>query len=200
MMARPVAHYLMRFSDEPEAPRHETRELFVPFPVREPEEEEERITIADHLLQLDVARENARAEGYEAAHQEELAAVRRECLEQASDSLLAGLHSGLVEIEARLAESLGNVLLPFVVDRLRHQMVAELLDAIATLIASREAVAVKIAGPADLVDVLRGKFAQAEASIDFEVTDAIDVSVRAEQTVIETQLAAWIARLGAEME
>jgi hypothetical protein len=213
-MARPVAHYLMRFGEEPEAPRHEARELFVPFPVREPEEEEERIAVAEHLQQLDAAREDARAEGYETAHreiaeefarrlqthQEELAAARRDYLEQASDSLLAGLHAGLAEIEARLADGLGNVLLPFVVDRLRRQMVADLLDAVTTLIASREAVAIKIAGPADLVEMLRGKLAQAEARIDFEVNDAIDVSVRAEQTVIETQLATWIARLGAEME
>jgi hypothetical protein len=68
------------------------------------------------------------------------------------------------------------------------------------LIGSDEAISIKITGPTDLLDVLRAKLAAERAAITYEVTDNVDVSVRADQTTIETQLSAWLARLAREME
>jgi hypothetical protein len=213
MMARPVAHYLKCFTDEPESEVLPEPALdFLPIPSR-PQEVIE-IPAEDPLLQIEAARETGRAEGMEAAreefaaeleterqlHRQQLEAARRKWSDDESTALSASLAAGLAEIEARLAEGLSRVLLPFVIDALRVQMIGELSETIAVLLGNNEAVAIKVNGPADLLDMLRAKLAGASASIDYEVTESVDVNVRIEQTMIETQLSAWIARITAEME
>ena len=215
MMARPVAHYLEQFEKEPEpepVPQPGRGGDFAPIPLS-PQDVSEA-PADDSLLQLEAARESGRAEGLEAArrefaaeleqalqlHREQLAAARRKWSEEESTTLRASLTAGLTEMETRLAQSLSKVITPFVVDVLRKQMIEELTETIAVLIGSNETISIKIDGPADLLDFLRDKLAEVPARIEYEVTEGVDVSVRAEQTMIETQLSAWIARITAEME
>jgi len=215
-MARPVAHVLMHFGRHPHPlPPPEDRNVeFTPLPSPMQEAEANQALAEEHALQLEAARESGRLEGYEAAraefaeelererqsHQEELAAARQEWLCEEGERLRADASTALAEIEARLAQSLGNVLMPFVIDTLRRQMIAELVETISTLIGNNEAISIKIGGPADMLEILRVKLADVQANFTYEVGEGVDVSVRAEQTMIETQLSAWIARIAAEME
>ncbi|MGO9007087.1 MAG: hypothetical protein ACLQIQ_03870 [Beijerinckiaceae bacterium] len=213
MMARPVAHYLERFEKEPEPEPHPGRGTdFVSIPSC-PQDMSEA-PADDSLLQLEAARECGRAEGLEAArqefaaeleraarlHHEQLEAARRKWSEEESDALRASLTAGLAEMEARLAQGMSKVLAPFVIDALRKQMIEELTETIAVLTGSNETISIRISGPADLLDLLRGKLAEAPARIEYELSEGVDVSVRAEQTMIETQLNAWIARITAALE
>jgi hypothetical protein len=213
MIARPVAHYLRRFGDQPEpAPAADRGVDFLPIPSRPPDVNEPPPD--DPLLQIEAARESGRAEGLEAAreefaaelekelrlHHEQLEAARRKWLDEEGGTLRASLAAGLAEIEVRLAQGLSKVVTPFVIDALRKQMIEELTETIAVLIGSNETIAIKVNGPADLLDILRDKLAEAPANIEYEVSEGVDVSVRAEQTMIETQLSAWIARITAVME
>lgn len=212
MMARPVAEYLMRFGKDADLPPPERIPEFAPIPqwsTEAPQSEPE-----DYTAQIEAAREAGKAEGHEAAfaqfaeeleterqtHQEQLATARQSWLVDEGERLQFALSSSLTEIETRIAQSLSNVLMPFIADQLRKQMVAELIEKIYTLIGSDEAISIKITGPADLLDVLRAKLAAERASITYEVTDSVDVSVKADQTTIETQLSAWLARFAGEME
>jgi flagellar biosynthesis/type III secretory pathway protein FliH len=212
MMARPVAEYLMRFGKEADLPPPERIPEFAPIPQWSTEASPPQAE--DHTEQIEAAREAGKAEGHEAAfaqfaeeleterqnHQEQLAAARQSWLEDEGERLRATLSASLTEIETRIAQSLSNVLMPFIADQLRKQMVAELVEKIYTLIGSDEAISIKITGPADLLDVLRAKLASERASISYEVSDGVDVSVKADQTTIETQLSTWLARLAGEME
>ncbi|MGP0060187.1 MAG: hypothetical protein ACLPID_12960 [Beijerinckiaceae bacterium] len=213
MMARPVAHYLRCFGDEPElAPPPDRGVDFSPIPswpqdVSEPPPD-------DPLLQIEAARESGRAEGLEAAreefatelekglrlHHEQLEAARRKWLDEEGSTLRASLAAGLAEIEVRLAQGLSKVVTPFIIEALRKQMIEELSETIAVLIGTNETIAIKVNGPADLLDILRDNLAETPASIEYEVSENVDVSVRAEQTLIETQLSAWIARITAVTE
>ena len=211
MMARPVAEYLMRFGKEAELPPERSPE-FAPLPQWSNEASQPQPE--DYTEQVEAAREAGRSEGHEAAfaqfaeeleterqnHQEQLAAARRSWVEEEGQRLHVALSANLTEIETRMAQSLSNVLMPFIADQLRKQMVAELIEKIYTLIGSDEAISIKINGPADLLDILRPKLAAERASISYEVTEGVDVSVRADQTTIETRLSAWLARLAGEME
>jgi hypothetical protein len=213
MMARPVAHYLQCFTDEPEtAVLPEPVPDFLPIPTWQQEVNED--PAEDLLAQIEAARESGRTEGIETAraefaveleaeretHRRQLEAARQKWADEESTTFGASLAAGLAEIEARLAQGLSGVLIPFVTDVLRAQMIGELTETIAVLLANNEAVSIKVSGPVDLLDMLRDKLAGASASIDYEVTESVDVSVRIEQTTIETQLSAWIARISAEME
>jgi hypothetical protein len=213
MMARPVAHYLRRFGDAPElAPPPDRGVDFSPIPSRPQDASEPPPD--DPLLQIEAARESGRAEGLEAAreefaaelekalrlHHEQLEAARRKWLDEEGGTLRASLAAGLAEIEVRLAQGLSKVLTPFIIDALRKQMIEELTETIAVLIGTNETIAIKVNGPADLLDILRDNLAESPASIEYEVSESVDVSVRAEQTMIETQLSAWIARITAVTE
>jgi len=213
MMARPVAHYLMRFGEET-AVTQQVEECvdFAPIALWSPEQPQE--TPEDRLLELEAARASGRDEGDAAAreecaaelekerqiHQDELAAARQKWADEESAALKSAFAAGLAEIEEQLAQGVGRVLSHFVIDALRNQMMAELKETIGVMIGSNEAIAIKIDGPADLLASLRGTLAEAHANITYEETDSVDVSVKAERTMIETQLSAWIAAIKAEME
>ncbi len=216
MIARPVAHYLMRFGDEVMATQQaEESADFAPiatlWPLEPPEPQE---TAEDRQAELEAARESGRAEGDIAAreecaaelererqtHRQELTAARQKWADEESVALKSALAAGLAEIEEQLAQGVGRVLSHFVIDALRSQMMAELVAALEVLIGSSEAIAIKIDGPADLLASLRAALDETHANITYDVTESVDVSVRAERTVIETQLSAWIAAIKAEME
>lgn len=213
MIARPAAHYLMRFGEEVIATQQaEESAEFAPIGVVWPPEPQE--TAEDRQAELDAARESGRAEGDAAAreecaaeleeerraHQQELAAARQKWADEESVALKSALAAGVAEIEEQLAQAVGRVLSHFVIDALRSQMMTELVETLGVLIGSNEAIAIKIDGPADLLASLRGALDETHANITYEVTESVDVSVKAERTVIETQLSAWIAAIKAEME
>jgi hypothetical protein len=215
MMARPVAHYLMRFGAEAVA-THQAEEKadFAPMPMWPRETEQQEESAEDRLRELEAAREGGHAEGYAAAreefatelekqrklHQSELAGARLQWVRDEGAALRAGLAAGLIEIEERLAQGVGRVLAHFVIDVLRKQMMTELIEAMRTIIATNEALPIKISGPENLLASLRESLAETRANVIYEVSDSIDVTVKADETTIETQLSAWVARIKAEME
>jgi hypothetical protein len=213
MISRPAAHYLMRFGDEVVAAQQvEESAVFAPIGVVWPPEQEE--TAEDRQAEIDAARESGRAEGDAAAreecaaelekerqaHRQELADARQKWADEESLALKSALAVGLAEIEEQLAQAVGRVLSHFAIDALRNQMMGELVETLNVLIGSTEAIAIKIEGPADLLASLRGALGETRDNITYDVTESVDVSVRAERTVIETQLSAWIAAIKAEME
>jgi hypothetical protein len=213
MMARPVAHYLMSFEKEVEAPAHLGHEAEF-TPVASWQQETIDTSAEDHAQELEAARESARAEGFEAAqaefaaeferqrrnHLEALAVARQTWVEEEGEAVRAAVAGALAEIEMRLAQGVGKVLTPFVIDTLRNQMLTELVETIAALVGANQAILIKISGPPDLLEILRGKLKEVHAAIAYEATGGIEVSVRAEQTLIETQLSEWITRIRSEME
>jgi cytidylate kinase len=91
------------------------------------------------------------------------------------------------------------ILRPFVIDSLRRQMVDELASNISTLLASDYPL-IQISGSADILTVLKDKFASSQATIDYKPDDAADVRIVAQNTVIESQLRAWIKRFDLSKE
>ena len=207
MMPRPVADYLVQIGLESAEP---PVSLALPEPDLAPlwpEEPEE-----DPQIAIDAAREEGRAEGLEAAraeHEEELAraqarfdaelkAAREAWAREEGARLLEQLAAAMRAIEAGLADSVARVLRPFIVAALRRQMIDRLVENIRTIVGSAEMTAIQIAGPADLIEILRAALQGAPAAFHFVIQDSVDVSVVAEQTSIDTRLKAWTDLIGAE--
>lgn len=209
MTARPVAECLVRFEPSHDAePALDLCGAIEPVPLWKPEAEE------NHEAALEAARESGRQAGLDEARAESSAALDREreafeqrlaaererWLGEEAEQLHERLAAGIRRLEESISECVARVLRPFVIDTLRRQMIDDLIEHIATMIGSNEKIAIKIAGPADLLASLREKLAPLPAAIDYEQRDRVDVSVVAEQTAIETQLEAWIKLITPETE
>jgi len=114
----------------------------------------------------------------------------------ASEGAIIGerLVAGLAEVEQRLAETMARILQPFLSGQVRKQAINDLAATLIPMLAKEKGVRLEISGPQDLLDALRGALA-GKAEAVYTTNDAPDVRVVMDQTLIETQLAAWMARI-----
>jgi hypothetical protein len=73
-----------------------------------------------------------------------------------------------------------------------------LIDGVRTIAGSADKIAIRISGPADLLEILRQHLHAAPVAIEYVTQDGVDVRVVAEQTSIDTQLKAWIDLIATE--
>ena len=92
---------------------------------------------------------------------------------------------------------MANILRPFTTTLVIGRVTELLVQNLDVLFASRSQSVFEISGPADLLDALREKFSDRDAAIVYKPNDRIDVRVRVDDTIIETQLGAWMKALGA---
>ena len=149
---------------------------------------------------LDAIFENGRQAGLAEARAEAQAAAARQtqaaetALEQArlawteavATPLAAELPRALEALGESLAETTGRLLRPFLERELSDAASRALIDQIRPLLSG--------GGPASLLATLRGVF-PAGTAVKFAETEAVDVSIVLGETVIETRIAAWVARL-----
>jgi len=140
--------------------------------------------------QLDeaVAAEKARCE-------EELASQRVIWVEQQASQLSAMIVEGIGRMEDMLSERVANIMRPFVSEAFRQQSIVEFKEALATLLLGEETGPMKIAGPEDLLLVLKENLGPHGGAIEFLPGDHVEVSVTTRDTTVQTQLQAWSDRL-----
>lgn len=110
---------------------------------------------------------------------------------------LAAAHWAAIEsFETRCAQAVAAILRPFLTASAIGRVTDSLVANIEVLFASRTRSLFEISGPADLLDALREKFAERDAAIAWKPEDVIDVRVRVDDTIIETQLGDWMKALG----
>lgn len=208
-MVRPAEHYLARFDISEEAElsldligSREQPPIWAP----EPEDDLEARLVASreagYAEGLEAARAEAAVERDEAqrAFDEHLAAERQKWTVEQGEALTEKLTAAVQQMQETLAECVGQVLRPFVLELLRRQMLADLIEAVSSLSAAHEGLAVKITGPADLLACLKERFAALPLAVDYETGEGADVRVVAAKTIIETRLQAWIDLISARSE
>jgi hypothetical protein len=211
-MPQPASLYLTRFDADTVSPAP-TLDLaggkdLSPLWKHQPEPQE------DIEERIAAARDEGYAEGAEAARAEAAAAVeemrsafesqlateRQKWIAEEGELLRAQLASGLTQLQDVLADSVGHILRPFIVESLRRQMVDELVGHVASMAANPDKVAIKICGPTDLLVELQARLGEGVFAIEYEVRDGVDVQVSAAQTMIETRLKVWIDLINANTE
>jgi hypothetical protein len=95
-----------------------------------------------------------------------------------------------------IADKVARILVPFLAEALRRQVVDDLTQTVSTILAGADAPALRLSGPPDLVAALRERLAGHAAAIDCVAADAADVTLVADRdTIIESRLQAWGERL-----
>ena len=149
------------------------------------------------------------AEALEAAHAEfaaaraadhedferRLAERESEILASVGQALSVQLAEGLAALEERIGAHVAGVLLRFLDSAVRERAISELTEAVAALAADGNAVRIKIVAPAALVGRLKAAMTATETAVDWVDGAGTDVSVSIEDTIVETNMTAWLDRL-----
>ncbi|MHB0769435.1 hypothetical protein [Bradyrhizobium sp. 5.13L] len=116
--------------------------------------------------------------------------------DQQAVAIVSGFEAACREIETNIASSVARILLPFLADAVRDKAIGSLVEQIAALTGSSSVPAFKVTGPSELLDLVKTQLeASRRTGITYEAADTFEVRVLADQTVIETQIAAWSERL-----
>jgi hypothetical protein len=169
---------------------------------------EPRPALAQHI---DQTRQTAFEEGRDAARQEleqervrlheslggEIEKARVLWLAEEAERLAASHRLAFESFETRCAQSVANILRPFLSQLVIACVTESLVENLEVLFASRTRALFEVSGPQDMLDALREKFTARDVAFEFKPNDSIDIRVCVDDTIIETQLGAWMKALGA---
>lgn len=136
----------------------------------------------------------ARLEEQRAAFAGQLAAERKAWVEEEAHQLAQRLAASFAELEARIAEATARVLEPVLRAELRRQAIAD-LRADLELLTADAGIAVSVAGSEDLLQALRGALSGGGRAVTYVPNGEPDLRITAGQTILETRLAAWAAKI-----
>lgn len=201
-MNAPLSLFLTHFTAPP--PIVEVESFVEELPEVEPGV---TLTVAELEAQLEAAAADARAEAeqkheeqttaliaeHEAATAEALATARAEWLEQESEGITKGLDTMMSDLRNTLSDGIANVLRPLLADAFIARTKTEVLEALDRLLADPSQPLLSVRCPEDLGATLRA--ARPDAAIEWIESDAVEVSIVADATRIETRLAAALADL-----
>lgn len=204
MIARPVAQVLVQFgsAEHQEGAGPVGRDTACPeLPYNSP--------VEDFSLAIQLAREEGVAEGFAKARTEHeaqltqerlafetrLASERQTWTRQESETLSEKIEAVFAEVESNIAGSVERVLRPFVADALRGRIIDLLAEHVGALLRGSECPVIEISGEEDLLALLRERLSASSCAIHYSPKDSIDLRVVAGQTIIESQIEAWIERI-----
>jgi hypothetical protein len=169
---------------------------FLPKTPREPPPDLDAIFESGRKAGLAEAR--AEAEMQSALLQREATAALGQARQSWADEVAGRLSAEIPRAIQALGESLsdatGRLLRPFLEGELHDAACRALIDQIRPLLAGEDGVLIRVSGPAILLDTLRQVFPSG-CAVAFTENQAIDVTILAGETMIETRIAAWVARL-----
>ena len=116
--------------------------------------------------------------------------------DQQAVAIVSGFTAACRELETNIASSVARILQPFLADAVRDKAVEALIEQISALTCSSPVPVFRISGPADLLERVKAQLDTARRTgIEYQAADTLEIRVVADQTVIETQISAWTARL-----
>lgn len=121
--------------------------------------------------------------------------ARKTWVEEQSDRIAAVIEERFAALGEKLGVAAARALRPFLVERLVDRSVEDLAACVGRLMTDGTATPLEIAGPADLLDRLAEKLGGHAAAVTFRPDDRADIVVTASETLIETRLREWVARL-----
>lgn len=171
--------------------RAEAQRLFTAEDMAHARAEARRQAEAD-AQQAHEALEQIRADDA-ARFSQELMDMRELWCRAEAERLSEGFRAALSDLEGRLSEAVAAVLRPFIGEKVRERAVADLAARLSARLA-QGGPALEVSGAPDLLAALSARLGAA-AGIAFLPSDAADVKVVSEDTVMETQIATWAALL-----
>ncbi|ALN74148.1 hypothetical protein [Aureimonas sp. AU20] len=122
-----------------------------------------------------------------------LSDTRRHWVDNEGDRLADLVILQMAVFEDALKSTLNGLLRPLVLDARKRQTVDELAGAVKTIAFDGASVKIAASGPSDLLQALETKLGDHARHVSFDANESdTDVRIDANQTVIETRLAAWL--------
>jgi len=120
--------------------------------------------------------------------------ARQRWAEEVAAPLATQISQALETLGESLADRVGRLLQPFLETELRDAACRSLIAQIGPLLAGADGAAIRVSGPALLLATLREVFPPGGA-VEFVENDRTEVRVVTTETIIETRIADWVARL-----
>lgn len=137
----------------------------------------------------------AEVEALKAGYETRMEEARRDWVAEQGDVLAGLLRDGLAAVEVALADALAGLMEPVLREAVRDKTLAEVRDAIATLLAGADGAIIRVTGPADLVEATEAALAPS-SGIEFATDDeAVELTVLAGDTTVRSALEPWAQRL-----
>lgn len=134
-----------------------------------------------------------------AAFEKKLAAERQRWSAEEGQRLAQQLGGGLDDIERRVAEHVAAVLKPVLAEAVRTRAVAELARTLNSMLTRGEYARITVSGPQDLLAALEARLG-VRAGLALVASEAADLRVDADETILETSIGAWIEAIRGEGE
>jgi hypothetical protein len=109
--------------------------------------------------------------------------------------LAKGWSEALAAIETRIAETTAGILAPLLGAAVAAKAVADLSAAVVELLADKPQALIGISGPKDMLDLIEARLGDLSKAVQFVAEEGHDIRLVAGDTVFETQLEGWKARL-----
>ncbi len=120
---------------------------------------------------------------------------RKTWVEEQSDRIAAAMEERFAALNKQLGIAAARALRPFLFEQLIERSVTDLAACVERLTTDGTAPVFEITGPADLLERLAEKLGEHAAAVSFRPDDRTDIVVTAGETLIETRLREWVARL-----
>ncbi|UQD71491.1 hypothetical protein JEY40_37525 [Bradyrhizobium japonicum] len=190
----------MEVRREPQPPRQAQSQPQLQSPPPAPEAEAPPVNLLEDAYRrghaAGVAEGDARVAEERVRSAIRLGEERAKWSDQQAATIVGGFETACREIETNIASSVARILLPFLADAVRDKAIGSLVEQIAALTGNSPVPVFKVTGPGELLDLVRAQLQTARRTgIEYEAADTFEVRVVADQTVIETQIAAWSERL-----
>lgn len=119
---------------------------------------------------------------------------RRRWAEEVAGPLAAQISTALYTLGDSLADRVGRLLQPFLGTELRDSACRSLIAQIRPLLAGADGAVIRVHGPELLLATLRNVF-QIGGAVEFVESNTIEVTVTTTETIIETRIGDWVAKL-----
>jgi flagellar biosynthesis/type III secretory pathway protein FliH len=124
---------------------------------------------------------------------EERAQAERTAFQRQEYAALADqISAGLSEVEARIAEAVAHILRPYLAQEQSKRVIQALSETLGRILSSESPALLKISGPEAVLDALRDRLSSYAVQVEYSLEDGVDVTIEAQQTVIRSQLQAWL--------
>ena len=134
-------------------------------------------------------------EELDALHRKELSSAREAWAQLESERLAEQLVKGFSELEARLADTTARILKPFLAAELHRRAIADLAESLTALRAQEKTAVIDVSGAADLLQALRARLEGKLDNVAYRPSQGSDVRVTVGETVVQTRIGAWMARI-----
>lgn len=108
--------------------------------------------------------------------------------------LAVQIREAIGDLEHRIGDTVAHVLTPFLDSEIRAKAVTDLCALVRTRLGGAPGAAVRISGPPDLLEAMRAGLGE-RPGLAFAQEEGPEIRVVADDTLMETQLAAWSERL-----